>query len=306
MFTEQDVSIVIPAFNICERLGRLLISLENQIPDPTKFEVLVVDDGSTDGTKSMLGEYSGKIVLKPVFHEVNRGRSAARNAGIAKASREIILFLDGDTVAPVDLVTYHASMHNDLRKAFVGGVRYVEEFGANGFTRYLETRGVMRKNSSSEILPRYFLSGHSSVKKIDAESVGGFDESIEYGEDMDFGLRLASIGVSIVGIPQCCVIHQHVRTLSDTALVTYQFGRKSLPVICRKHPEMKKDLNLQKFESRTLVSILTRICFTRPFFTAVSLFASIFSEVRLPSFVYSYILYRSYAVGYLDAIQDRN
>ncbi len=298
MYSEQDVSIVVPAYNIKERLTRLVGSLEKQVQDPGSFETIIVDDGSSDGTKEYLQAYRGPLDLKYVLHQTNRGRSAARNSGINVATRNLILFLDGDVIASPDLVTRHVSFHTDGNRTLVGGVRYSKEFGANGFTRYLETRGVMRGQSTGKILPRYFLSGHSSVPLIAVQKVGGFDETIEYGEDIDFGIRLAQAGLEIYGNPSLSVVHQHVRTIEDAAKVTESFGFKALPVLSRRYPALKNDLKLEVFEKSGIKAGVLRFFFMESIFKLILRLASISPAIRLPSVIYSYILYRSYLVGF--------
>ncbi len=290
---------MVPAFNIKERLSRLLASLEQQLPDPGSFETIVIDDGSTDGTKEWLEKYDGPLDLKFYSHRSNRGRSASRNTGIANASRLLILFLDGDVIAPPNLVRTHALLHDATPQAFVGAVRYSDEFGANGFTKYLETRGVMRLVVTGKIPPRYFLSGHASLALVTLRKVGGFDEKIEYGEDIDLGLRLAENGVEIFGVPSVSIIHQHVRSLRDTADVIEIFGRKTLPILCDRHPSLKSDLKLDIFDNHFFKTIIFRIFFCKTVFNSVLKLTSVLLRFQLPSAFYNYILYRSYACGYI-------
>lgn len=299
MFSPADISVIIPAYNIKERLLRLLSSLENQKPDPHVFETIVVDDGSNDSTAEFLKLYSGPLDLHPIIHEGNRGRSAARNSGIAAASRSLLLFLDADVIAPENLISIHASLHRDESSAFVGGVRYDKAFGANGFTKYLETRGLLKFKQTSPIPPRYFLSGHSSVPKDVAVKIQGFDELITYGEDIDFGIRLAEYGLTIYGVPEISVVHQHVRSIKEYAAVTAEFGFSTLPLLLNRYPPLKKSLIIDLIENSTLTGFFLRVLFLKPIFSFILKVSELFSETRLPTAVYNYILFRSYACGYL-------
>jgi glycosyltransferase involved in cell wall biosynthesis len=99
----MELSIVIPTHNQRERLRLVLCGLEQQSLDPRHFEILVIDDGSDDGTSEMLVE-----VDLPHFGfrrlEVNQGRSRARNVGIDAARGDLVVFLDGDALPAPDLL----------------------------------------------------------------------------------------------------------------------------------------------------------------------------------------------------------
>ena len=91
------VSVVVPTFNRCESLQRLLEALETQTYPATDFEVVVVDDGSTDGTNQMLEQFASRYVLRALW-QANAGPAMARNRGVSAAHGALIVFLD-DLVA---------------------------------------------------------------------------------------------------------------------------------------------------------------------------------------------------------------
>lgn len=94
-----QVSIIIPAYNVENYIEKALYSIERQ--SFTDFEVIIVNDGSTDETASLLDEYQAKNNHVHVIHQQNQGVSAARNAGLKNAVGEFILFMDpDDTLSP--------------------------------------------------------------------------------------------------------------------------------------------------------------------------------------------------------------
>jgi len=107
------ISIVVISHNEAPRLRLVLASLLRQ--GPALGDVVVVDDGSTDGTSAVIDEIASDLPLQRVFHPKARGRSAARNAGAARAKGDILLFLDGDTVAAPDLTERHLEAHGGGR-----------------------------------------------------------------------------------------------------------------------------------------------------------------------------------------------
>jgi GT2 family glycosyltransferase len=110
------LSVVIRSKDEADRLRLTLTSLARQ---SERAEVVVVDDGSSDHTAAVLDEASGWMPLSVIRHDAPRGRSEASNAGARAASGEVLLFLDGDTLADPDLVRRHAAAHA-AREGLIG------------------------------------------------------------------------------------------------------------------------------------------------------------------------------------------
>jgi glycosyltransferase involved in cell wall biosynthesis len=104
----MQVSVIVRSRNEADRLRLTLVSLAAQT---VPAEVVVVNDGSDDHTDTVLGEVMHSLRLIRVDHSVAMGRSAAANAGAARASGDVLLFLDGDTLAAPDLVATHLAVH---------------------------------------------------------------------------------------------------------------------------------------------------------------------------------------------------
>ncbi|HTI01908.1 MAG TPA: glycosyltransferase family 2 protein [Acidisoma sp.] len=111
-------SVVIRSKDEADRLRLTLTSLACQSERP---EVVVVNDGSSDHTRSVLAEMHGALDLIAIHHERSVGRSAAANAGAAEASGDIIVFLDGDTLAAPDMVQRHVQEHSRQEGLIVRG-----------------------------------------------------------------------------------------------------------------------------------------------------------------------------------------
>src|SRR5215218_2268896 len=104
------VSVVIPTFRRREALLRLLDALGRQSLPATEFEVIVVVDGSDDGSREAAEALSTPYALRVLWQE-NRGRSAARNVGLGVARGELVVMLDDDMVPAPHLLTEHARAH---------------------------------------------------------------------------------------------------------------------------------------------------------------------------------------------------
>jgi len=118
-----DASLVIPTYNKRDFLELTLASLVNQTYIHDKFEVIVVDDGSADGTDELFSA-STHFPLQLVYvKQENAGRSAARNAGIVKAQGEKIIFIDDDQIVPPQFIESHLRLHQENQNLVVAGYR---------------------------------------------------------------------------------------------------------------------------------------------------------------------------------------
>src|SRR5882757_374883 len=103
-----EISVVLPTFQLRDRIGVTLRSLEEQTLNPDKFELVFVDDGSDDGTVEILESWQPALRHCVLRNLRNRGRSVARNRGWLRANGKVIVFLDGDMLAhPSLLEIYH-------------------------------------------------------------------------------------------------------------------------------------------------------------------------------------------------------
>ena len=149
-----SLSIVVPTYNRQRILSRTLPSLLRQNGIGGQYEVIVVVDGSTDGTLAMLKRPDWGTRLR-VISQPNRGLAAARNRGAAAARGDILLFLDDDMVASADLVAIHLEEHGtSSQKVVLGalgladGVRrsFLKE-GVAAWSRDLERQEERRRDS---------------------------------------------------------------------------------------------------------------------------------------------------------------
>ena len=109
---EPFVSVVMPAYNIMQLLELNLISLYKQTYPSDRYEVIVIDDGSTDGTLDMCKSLKTPYQLKVLNTGQNSGRAYSRNLGATAAEGEIIIFCDGDTLQPPKYIENHVKYHN--------------------------------------------------------------------------------------------------------------------------------------------------------------------------------------------------
>ncbi len=121
----MDISVVVTTHNQKERLRLVLAGLRGQIASVAHFEVVVVDDGSSDGTAEMLDEVGRQMDLKIVCLRPNEGRCVARNRGVEAATGEFVAFLDGDALPhPQWLQRHIEALKQDGRESLLCGAEY--------------------------------------------------------------------------------------------------------------------------------------------------------------------------------------
>lgn len=214
-----SVSVIIPTFNRSRSIGKAIESvLAQTVP---VYEVIVVDDGSTDETPEILAGYGDRII---VIRQENRGVSAARNVGMQRATGEWIGFLDSDDLWLEQKIEYFA---NDLKEFdaevimhysnidFVGDCYKWNLFDIQGL-RVPPGSSVLKKDPSDVA-----VFGCSPISALVRRNVLRrarlFDEDLSFGEDMLFFFRLSHLGAWIISNRITCVarrLEQDVVSLS--------------------------------------------------------------------------------------------
>jgi glycosyltransferase involved in cell wall biosynthesis len=194
------ITVQLCTYNRRALLGRVMEALFAQDIDPADYEIVLVDDGSTDGTyESVISPLRPTCALT-VVRQRNAGLARGRNAGIARARGEFIMFMDDDVLATPGLLRGHLRCQRAHPGVICrGGVINVASFDELPPARY-----SWRNYSGA-----YFWTTNVSVPGRVLREAGGFDERFrEYGwEDLDLGLRLRHMGVPSILAKDALVYH---------------------------------------------------------------------------------------------------
>ncbi|HIH72978.1 MAG: Glycosyl transferase [Thermococcales archaeon 44_46] len=205
------VSIAVPTYNRKKKLQQCLKALVNQNYPKERYEIIVVDDGSTDGTYEFLQEKRKEIQNLRVLRQQNKGPAAARNLGIKNARGEIIFFVDDDVIVPNNWIREFLNVFSKYPEvvAVSGYVEAPEEIlKKNIFARYEAYMSRLAYNMPRTIYIGSFetfggATCNVAYKREVLEEVGGFDETfpVAAGEDADLKLRIALKGYKFAFIP---------------------------------------------------------------------------------------------------------
>lgn len=205
-------SVCIPTRNRRYLLAGTLRSLEAQSVGPGRLQVVIADDGSTDGTAEYLDQLAFKLPIERVSLP-GRGGGAARNAAASRARGDVLIFLDDDQLCSSELVAAHLAVHQRFGDVLVQGL-YPLAAGCNRRGTSLVYQWAQSRTLSalSPLVVGGFWhvwGGNISVRRATWARAGGYDEQLPRSQDLDFGLRVAGLGVPFVFEPRALSYHVH-------------------------------------------------------------------------------------------------
>lgn len=257
-------SVVMPTYQRRESLRRTLETLAHVDYPCERLELVVVSDGSTDGTVEMVRSLDLPFPAQ-VLEQPNQGPAAARNLALAHARGAIALFLDDDVLASPGLVVEHARAHveaPDENRVVIGTLlppatwrspwvqweldTVVKQYAAMDDGRYAPT-------------PRQFYTGNASVRRERVLAAGGFDTGFRRAEDVELAFRLQRMGLTFVFRPAAAAVHLADRTLRSWLEAAHQYGRNDVVLGLRRgRPDMLEAIASEFWERSLATRLLVR------------------------------------------------
>lgn len=220
-----DVSIVIPVMNRADELRRCLTSLMLLNYPHDKLQIIVVDDGSNDNSPDVAREFGALLVSSG---GVGRGPAAARNVGASVADGEILAFIDSDCSASPGWLSQLVPAFIDPAMAAVGGAvdgmcteSIVDRYEAVMSSLSISSRERVGNIGTDTF---YLPSCNLLVRRSAFTCVGGFDDSMHVGEDVDLTWRLRDRCWSISYLPLGNILHEHRSSIKSFMSRRFDYG----------------------------------------------------------------------------------
>lgn len=218
---QPEYSVIVPAYQAADVIGDCVGALVRQMLDRSRYEIIVVDDGSTDRTGDVAREAGADRVLR-VLHG---GPAAARNAGIEAAQGEIVLFTDADCEPAEDWIVRMVAPLADSRIMGVKGTYRTRQ--SSLIARLVQLEFEIRYARMAELERIDFIDTYAAAyRRALLVEHGGFDTAfpIPSAEDVDLSFRLARAGHWLVFAPDAWVWHRHPATLGRYLARKARFG----------------------------------------------------------------------------------
>ena len=256
------VSVVIPTYNRRPILEKCLDALERQRFEGglDQYEVVVVDDGSTDGTPAWLREQVGRFPHVRLVEQQHGGPAEGRNRGVDHAKGDVIVFIDSDLVVTESFLACHAK---SLQRSWEQrGNRLCFTYGAVVNTANFADP-TLERHKLRDLSWAYFATGNVAIDRGVLERSGLFDCSFRlYGwEDLELGERLRRMGVALIKCPEAVGYHWHPALTLDQIpnLIRVEGERARMGLVFfRKHPTRRVRFIIQfTWLHRLLWEVLT-------------------------------------------------
>lgn len=225
---KPKVTVVIPTFNRLDVLPDTLAALEQQDVQKGFFEVLIIDDGSTDKTWSFLGQYAASSNLPlNLRRQTSLGPAAARNWGIEQGQGELVLFLDADIIAEKGLVRKHWQRFEGQRQkrcGWMGRIKPHEKVDRWQTYRWNEFALEEEGGPTRPISWTRYRTPNSSWPINVLRDAGGFDARFLVAEDRELAYRLAQTGAEFYYDPSILASHCHLLSYEQLIGKARQYG----------------------------------------------------------------------------------
>ena len=244
-----EISVIIPTYNRSSSLEKTLIGLSKQNLDHLKYEILVIDDGSSDNTFETVNNFINRnpeLQLTYIKHRKNMFKAAACNTGIKNAQGKIIAFTDDDIIPEPVWLRSHLNRHKSEKHyiAVSGLVLYPKEWeNKSNWVRFANSNYQASKKqdfkNTGGLSPRRFAGGNSSVAREILINVGLFDENLRRGQDVELAYRLQQKGIPIIFEENALVFHyaEAILSIEKTIKSFRKYYEKDRLTILDKNPD---------------------------------------------------------------------
>lgn len=302
---ELRYSIIVATYNRLDEVRELISSFKGIDFDPKAFEIVIVDDGSTDGTKDYVQSLKTPFAIQYIEQQ-NQGPGSARNNGMRHAKGTYFIYIDSDCMVPPHyLKEIDQALHQYQWDAFGGPDTFHPSFppilkainySMTSFIGTLGTRGS--KKGVGKFYPRSFNMG---LRREIFEDIGGMN-ALRHGQDMDFTARIYKAGYTVGLIPEAFVYHKRRTNLKKYFKQIFNWGVARVN-LAKDHPELLKPIHmLPMFLLLFGLLCLMLSPLLAPFALLLRVGLSFAALIAIAAFIQASWIYRNPYIGLLSVI----
>jgi cellulose synthase/poly-beta-1,6-N-acetylglucosamine synthase-like glycosyltransferase len=237
---KQDLpffSVIVPTYERPAQLAACLRALTRMDYPVERFEVIIVDDGSTNSPRNILDQFGESLDLK-LFKQKNKGPAGARNFGAAQARGQFLAFTDDDCEPDAGWLRSLAAYFRQTPDRIIGG-RTINALPQNPYAETSQAiiEVVYAHFNADPDNARFFASNNLAINAEGFRAMKGFDESFVTSEDREICARWRSRGCGLRYAPEAVVYHAHPLTLSTLWRQHFGYGRGALRFHRARAPE---------------------------------------------------------------------
>ncbi len=238
-----EISVLIATHNRRELLARCLAALAHQTLDPNRFEVIVADDGSSDGSAAMAEALERPYALR-VLAPGKIGHAATQNKALEAARAPVCLLIDDDVIAAPELLEAHLAAHREDPKIIgIGALTQqpvdAHDWFAKAFAQGWNEHLVGLSERPTELTDCY--GGNLSFPRQALLDLGGVSTDLLYAYDFDIGFRLSRVGCRPVFIAAAHVVHDDQKRYPRIIEDAERSGRACFD-LCQRYPQLRPEL----------------------------------------------------------------
>jgi glycosyltransferase involved in cell wall biosynthesis len=279
-----SISVIIPAYNAAATIAECMTALNDQSLPRSEYEVIVVDDGSTDDTADIAACYGARVL-----RQANSGPAVARNRGITEARGTVVLFTDADCVPAPEWIQ---EMIAPLADPQIAGSKGVYRTRQQDLTaRFIQIEYEDRYDRTARYMYVDFIDTYAAGYRRDVlVASGGFNTSFPFAsvEDQELSFRLASAGHKMVFNPRAVVYHRHPESWRRYAQRKHKIGYWKTLVL-RLHPSKAwrdshtpSNLKVQMLLAALSAPLALLSFFVRPYVGLLGLTLAAFAASAVP------------------------
>jgi peptidoglycan/xylan/chitin deacetylase (PgdA/CDA1 family)/glycosyltransferase involved in cell wall biosynthesis len=261
----MKISVVIPTYNRCGLMALTIPTVLDQDFPSDDYEIIVVVDGSRDGTADRLRPFAAHRRLIVLEDEHNCGPGHAKNLGVAAARGELVLFLDDDLLCERTLLAAHANAHRNAPPQLVVGPVLLSPASRRELSTELEV-GILEDwlrrlaNAHPASWPINLPIGTNvSTPRAEVLRIGGFDENLSrMHEDLDLAYRLRAAGIALRFQAVARTFQVYTKSADIRVLRDAKWAGRNSIVLARKHPALRRYVRQSRLRQGNVAKRLAR------------------------------------------------